>query len=205
MKSLNTLLSLGHFNLGKFRFVIVLSVILLSLACTIGYEGVSISDDPEPSDPIQELIQEQTLAAKFGATEDGESAPTPEPDYRPVEPQAGSEAEQVNAGLHEYAVNATNFDCICQVDGNINSTFSFQGNQLELNGEIFGKIGENRYKRSFMGYYILDSGSGDAVTSTVVEEEKHLVIILTSTGYVMEHYSGDASSPCCYHTFTLDK
>jgi hypothetical protein len=205
MKSFNTVGQAAHIKCGKFRFLIVLSILLLSLACTIGYEGVSISDDPEPSDPIQELIQEQTLAAKFGATEDGESAPTLEPDYRPVEPQAGSEAERVNAGLHEYAVNATNFDCTCQVDGNVNSTFTFTGNQLDLNGEIYDKIDDNRYKRTFMGYYILNSGSGDAVTSTVVEEEKHLVIILTSTGYVMEHYSGDASSPCCYHTFTLDK
>jgi hypothetical protein len=205
MKSLNTLLSLGHFNLGKFRFVIVLSVILLSLACTIGYEGVSISDGPEPYDPFQELLQEQTLVAQQEEVDAGDSDATPEPEYRPVESQAGSDAERVNAGSHEYAVNATNFDCICRVDGNINSTFNFQGNQLDLNGEIFSKIGENRYKRSFMGYYILDSGSGDAVTSTVVDEEKHVIIILTGSGYVMEHYSGDASSPCCYHTFTLEK
>jgi hypothetical protein len=38
-----------------------------------------------------------------------------------------------------------------------------------------------------------------------VEEEKHVIIILTGSGYIMEHYSGDASSPCCYHTFTIEK
>jgi hypothetical protein len=205
MKSFNTVWQAAHIKRGKSRFLIALFVILLSLACTIGYEGVSISDDPEPSNPIQEFIQEQTLTAQFGATEEGESAPTPEPEYRPVESRAGSEAERVNTGSHEYAVNATNFDCICQVDGNVNSTFTFTGNQLDLNGKIYDKIDENRYKLSFMGYYILNSGSGDAVTSTVVEEEKHVIIILTGSGYVMEHYSGDTSSPCCYHTFTIEK
>ncbi len=203
MKSLDTVLSAGHKKRDKFRILIVIPIILLGLACSVSYEGFS---DRDPNKSFDQVFAEQTLAALYGPTaEVGLSAPTPEPEYRPVESQAGSEAELVNAGTHEYAVNATNFDCICQVDGNVNSTFNFQGNQLDLNGEIFSKIGENRYKRSFMGYYILDSGSGDAVTSTIVEEEKHVIIILTGSGYVMEHYSADASSPCCYHTFTIEK
>jgi hypothetical protein len=202
MKFLNMVWQVNYIKRGMFRVLIALSVLLLSsLACSIGYEGVVFTDDPEPDNPYQELIQQQTLEATNASSPES----TPEPEYRPVEPQAGSEAERVNAGTHEYAVNATNFDCICQVDGNVNSTFTFTGNQLDLNGEIYDKIDDNRYKRSFMSYYILDSGSGDAVTSTVVEEEKHVIIILTGSGYVMEHYSGESSSPCCYHTFTLEK
>jgi hypothetical protein len=203
MKSLDTVLPVGHIKREKFRFLIVLPIILLSMACFISNEGIS---DDDPNKPYQQVLEEQTLEAQFGPPiEEGESASTPEPEYRPIESQGGSDAERVNNGSNEYSVNATNFECICQVDGNVSSKFTFTGNQLELNGEIYDKIDENRYKRSFMGYYILDSGSGDAVTSTVVEEEKHVIIILTGSGYIMEHYSGDASSPCCYHTFTIEK
>lgn len=35
-----------------------------------------------------------------------------------------------------------------------------------------------------------------------VDEEPNVVIILTDTGYVIEHYQGDSGSACCYHTFT---
>jgi hypothetical protein len=57
------------------------------------------------------------------------------------------------------------------------------------------RTGENSYKRTFMGYYILDSGSGDQVTSTVVEEERSVVIILNPTGYRMEHFQGQPARP----------
>ena len=122
----------------------------------------------------------------------------------------GSNAETANAGSHEYSVAATNFDCICQVDGNTTASFNFLGDQLEFTTpggavDVYDKIAENTYKRTFMGYYILSSGTGAQATETIVEEEKHLVLILNGDGYVMEHYSGDAPSPCCYHTFTLVK
>jgi hypothetical protein len=84
------------------------------------------------------------------------------------------------------------------------------GDQVEVtnaggSGQVYDRISENSYKRTFMGYYILDSGSGNQVTSTVVEEERSVVIILNSTGYRMEHFQGTANSPCCYHTFTKQK
>jgi hypothetical protein len=56
-----------------------------------------------------------------------------------------------------------------------------------------------------MGYYILVSGEGDNKTSTQVEEERRDVIILTEDGFISEHYQGEESSPCCFHTFTLNK
>jgi hypothetical protein len=137
------------------------------------------------------------------------SASTPVAESQPVAPQSSS-AEGVVAGSHEYSLVATNFDCICQVDGNTTASFKFTDNQLEFTNpgggvDIYDKITENQYQRTFMGYYILSNGSGAQVTETVVEEEKRTVIILNSGGYIMEHYSGSSSSPCCYHTFSLIK
>ena len=80
-----------------------------------------------------------------------------------------------------------------------------QGDQLffgEGEGEqVFEKIGENTYKRSWMGYYILVVDGKD----TQVDEERSAVIILTNDGYLMEHYQGSNSSPCCVYTFTQTK
>ena len=107
-------------------------------------------------------------------------------------------------------MTAQDFDCICQVDGNVQVEFTFKGDQLEVKNasggvDVYDKIGENRYRRSWMGYYILVSGEGDQKTETQVEEERSVVIILNDNGYVMEHYQGTASSPCCIHTFTNTK
>jgi len=119
--------------------------------------------------------------------------------------------EKVVAGSHEYSVNATNFECTCQATDNMTVDFNFTGNQVEItNGGggatmVYDKIGENKYQKSVMGYYILMSGEGDQVTETKVEEENITVIILTSNGYVMESYKGSSSSPCCYYTFTIEK
>jgi hypothetical protein len=187
---------------------VVLSVIAIfwvMMACTIGYEGVSIGSDPEI-----EFIEDQTATAASAAVLVQEPvASTPVPGYQPASP-AGSQGDVANVGSHEYSVTATNFDCTCQVDGNVNVSFNFKGDQLEFTNpgggvDMYDKIGENTYKRSWMGYYILQSGSGLQVTSTVVEEEKHVVIILTEGGYAVEHYSGESSSPCCIHQFTMVK
>jgi hypothetical protein len=181
--------------------VLILVAMLITLSCTISYEGINFGFDPD----VDKIEQETADAAK-------RQDPTPKPVNAGSEVQApqGSEAGSANAGTNTYSVTATNFDCICQVDGDVTASFKFNGDVLEFTnpgGEVdeFEKIGENTYKRTFMGYYILDSGSGTQVTSTVVEEEKHVVIKITTSGYVMEHYSGDSSSPCCYHTHTIKK
>jgi len=179
----------------------------LMLACSFGYEGVNFGSDPD-IEHIEDLTATAGSAEVY-TPEARKIEATREPEYQPVAP-GGSEAEAANAGTHEYSVTATNFDCVCQVDGNVTANFQFNGSQLEFSNpggkvDVFEKISENTYKRSFMGYYILSSGSGAEATETVVEEEKHVVLILNGTGYVMEHYSGDASSPCCYHTFSIMK
>jgi hypothetical protein len=70
---------------------------------------------------------------------------------------------------------------------------------------VYDKVGENTYQKTEMGYYILKSGEGDQATETKVEEEDRTVIILTSSGYVMENYKGEESSPCCFYTFKIEK
>ena len=195
----------------KFMVPILLITLFLTLACGVGMEGISIGDAQEPSDPIREMFEQETLEAMN--TEEAGSAPsvaTPEPEYQSVIP-SGSGMENVVAGSHEYSVNATNFDCTCQATDNMTVDFNFTGDQVEItNGGggatmVYDKIGDNKYQRSFMGYYILTSGEGDQVTETMVEEENLTVIILTSNGYVMESYTGSSSSPCCYYTFEIKK
>jgi hypothetical protein len=195
----------------KFVVPIILITLFLTLACSVGLEGISIGDDQEPHDPISEMFAQETLEAMN--TEESGSAPaeaTPESEYQSVNPPV-SDMERIIAGSHEYSVNATNFECTCQATDNMTVDFNFTGNQVEItNGGggatmVYDKIGENRYQKSVMGYYILMSGEGDQVTETKVEEENITVIILTSNGYVMESYKGSSSSPCCYYTFTIEK
>lgn len=196
----------------KIKFVapILLITLLLTLACSIGYEGLQISDDPEPLSPVDSLLSQETLQAMGEEQAGSDSAEaTPEPEYQSVIPPE-SEMEKVVAGSHEYSVSATNFECICQATANMKVDFKFTGDQVEITNEggaamVYDKIGENKYQRSFMGYYILTSGEGDQATETKVEEENRTLIILTNNGYVMESYKGEAPSPCCYYTFTIEK
>ena len=195
----------------KFAVPIVLITLFLTLSCSIGLEGISISDAQEPVNPIAEMFEQETLQA-VDTAESG-SAPaeaTPEPEYQPVIP-SGSGMEKVVSGSHEYSVNASNFNCTCQATDNMTVDFNFTGNQVEItNGGggatmVYEKISDNKYQKTVMGYYILMSGEGDKATETKVEEENITVIILTSSGYVMENYKGSSSSPCCYYTFTVEK
>lgn len=180
---------------------LLIAILILMMACTISYEGVAIGDDPDVS-----KIEDQT------ATAEGRLLPVPEEPQntpQPTQPPVQSNPPEAvsSAGLKEYAVAATNFDCVCQVDGNVKVEFTLKGDQLEMTNpaggvDVYDKIAENAYKRSWMGYYILASGEGENMTETRIDEERSVVIILNDTGYVMEHYQGTNSSPCCFHTFT---
>lgn len=196
--------------MNRKNLVLPLIVLLMvTMACTISYEGVAIGSDPDI-----EKIEDMTATAEnaqWSLPVPEQVVSTPKPAYQPAAPQA-SEAESggKHAGPSEYSVAATNFDCTCQVDGNVTVEFNFKGDQLEVSNaggavDVYDKIGENTYKRSWMGYYILSSGSGEDATETKVDEERSVVIILNDHGYVMEHYQGSNSSPCCFHTFTNTK
>jgi hypothetical protein len=189
----------------KNAFIPLVIIIMLTMACTIGYEGVSIGSDPEI-----EKIEDMTATAQYAQpARPLEVVSTPVPTSQPVVSQDPVETTE-KAAPKEYSVTAANYDCTCQVDGNVSVEFNFKGDQLEvlMNGgtpNVYDKIGENTYKRSWMGYYILLSGEGDSAVETKVDEERSAVIILNDNGYVMEHYQGSSSSPCCFHTFTDTK
>ena len=194
----------------KILFFLMVSIIIsMTLACAIGYEGLQISDDLEPMDPISELIVKQTFEASMAEEPAQESqASTVGENQAPEAPavSGSSDAEADLSGANEYSLTAQNFNCICSVDGNNQVVeFKFNGDQLEYAGNQYNKIAENTYKRSFMGYYILESGEGENKTSTQVDEERHTVIIITDDGFNLENYQADEGSPCCYYTFTKEK
>jgi len=206
---------------NKLVLPLVLSILLVLLACTISYEGVNWGHDedvakledatstanarleqglgtPEPED-IGILINQ--------VTEEPASPPVasePEPADQPAAP-ADPALEGVPTGAIEYSVTSQNFDCICQETGTVTQELKIEGDKLVLGDQTFDKIGDNSYRRSWMGYYILVSGEGENKTETKVDEERSVVITLTDTGYTMEHFQGASSSPCCIHTFTENK
>jgi hypothetical protein len=186
-------------------FLPLFVIIMITMACTISYEGIAIGSDPE----IEKMEDMTATAENAQPLLPIQAVSTPEPTNQPVVSHS-SDPETEKAGLKEYSVTATNFDCTCQVNGNVMVEFNFNGDQLEIptgggNVDVYEKIGENIYKRSWMGYYILSSGEGDEATETRVDEERSAVIIFNDSGYVMEHYQGSSSSPCCFHTFTNTK
>ena len=189
----------------KYLALILLVWLLVSMACSFGYEGVAIGDDPEDLEKERWATE---MAVLIQPTEPAETAVPPEPRSQPAAPQGSSaSAGAASEGANTYSVAATNSGCICSVDGDQTVEFSFKGDQLEVlnpGGEpiVYDKIGENTYKRSFMGYYILAEEVDGQMVETKVDEERHVVIILNEGGYIMEHYQGDEGSPCCYHTFT---
>ncbi len=187
--------------------LLLCAAILLSMACTISYEGVSFGSDPEI-----EHIEDITATAEHALPaipDQPQTQSTPAPTQPPAAPQ-DPPAETNTTGPSEYSVTATNNDCICQVNGNVTVEFNFKGDQLEVKNtggavDVYDKIAENTYKRSWMGYYILTSGEGENKTETKVDEERSAVIIFNDSGYIMQHYQGASSSPCCVHTFTKNK
>lgn len=195
----------------KPAFLILIAILLLTLACTIGYEGVSLGSDPD-IDHIYELTE--TASAQLAAPIT--AGYTPEPTSEPLPAsgaaaQGGSSSTANAAALSgeqaEYSVVATNNGCTCQVSGNMTLALDIQDDKLSYNlpdgtSHEYARIGENTFKRTYMGYYILVDTSGGQEVETRVDEERHDVIILTADGFISEHYQGNESSPCCFHTFT---
>ena len=183
---------------------ILVVMILFTIACT--FDIFTISNE----DPYFSFTQTADAELYASLT----SGKTPEPiaesdvtsehvDQPALSSSAGS--SNLTGDPVEYSVSATDFDCTCQVDGNVTQAIRVEGDQLFLGGvgdeQVYDKISENKYKRSWMGYYI-SVVDGEEIR---VDEEKSTVITLTDTGYVMEHISGTGSSPCCFHTFTQIK
>lgn len=182
----------------------IVAVIMATIACNSNpHFGISTTPDYNPEIVII-LEDGEPVTEDSEQTSPENSSSMPEQANQPGESQ-GLEAVTTNIGINEYSVSAQDFSCICQVDGNVNVELRVNGDQLEIidpdgSVRVYENIGANTYKRSWMGYYIDMTGGKE----TKVDEEKSVVIILTNNGYIMEHYSGSESSPCCIHTFTQE-
>ena len=198
-KSYTQILKVNRIN-KRIVIPMLVVVLMITMACNISYEGIDFTDKPET--PLIEINPETEEQSQPQMPQ--QAVPTPEPTYQREESK-DPEAEAEKSETNEYSVTAENFDCICQVNGNVTQVLSVKGDQLffgEGEGEqVYEKIGENTYKRSWMGYYILREDGKD----TKVDEEQSTVIILTDNGHIMEHYKGSNSSPCCVYTFTQTK
>lgn len=191
----------------KFALPLIVIVLIVLLSCSISMEGINFSGDEEANKISTlrahetEMAESESEAALPPVTE-----PTPEPQpTTPPVPTTAAEPETNTDGPTEYSVTSQNFDCICQETGTVTQEVKVEGDKLLLGGQTFDKIGDNTFRRSWMGYYILVSGQGDNKTETQVEEERSLIVILTEDGYIMENYQGDNGSPCCIFTFTKNK
>ncbi len=179
----------------------IVALMMAAMACNSNpHFGISTTPDYDP-DIVIIVEGQDELTEESEQTIPDNSASLPEP----TAVSQRSEAVTNNAGVNEYSVSAQDFNCICFVSGNINVELRVNGDQLEIidpsgGVQVYDKIAENTYKRSWMGYYIDTTGGKE----TKVDEEKSVVIILNNNGYTMEHYSGTESSPCCIHTFTKE-
>ena len=197
------------------RKIITLTIILLvlftSLAC-IGFDGRA-GETPSPAEQSLIIIQNLEKQNEESSSSMNDAPPGVAPVESEPEPEnpnsSNSSSEEIETKIREeqdYSVSATNFGCTCSVDSNtMTISLDINDDQLTYAGNIYNKIADNTYKRSYMGYYILQSGEGENMTQTQVDEERHDIIILTDDGFISEHYQGNESSPCCYHTFTMNK
>ena len=197
------------------RKTIPLIIILLSLLTTLACLGSSgrVDETPDPASQsltiLQNLDKQEEEASSYMNNAQSAIAPTvSEPDLEiPSNPNTSSEEiETTMSKEQDYSVTGTNFGCTCSVDGGtVTTSLEIKGDQLTYADNVYNKIDENTYKRSYMGYYIMVSGEGNQKTETKVDEERHDVIIITPDGFISEHYQGSDASPCCYHTFTIQK
>lgn len=193
----------------KLPVVLLITVLLFTIACAFGYEGVNwgIDEDVEKAYSLTETASAPGYEPITSGGIPVNRVDEPEATAEPAAPSgAASSALTAPSGDQvEYAVSATNNGCICTVSGNMTLALDIQDDRLFYNlpdgtSHEYLKVSDNRYQRTYMGYYILvDSASGE---ETRVDEERHDVITLTESGFISEHYQGTEGSPCCSHTFT---
>jgi len=185
------------------KFLSIISVSIPLMGCWIAELWVDMSDSNFwQNDEVQIVGDQEQIKENSEQKSPNDSASLSEAPNQPGEPQSSKEITN-NVGMNEYSVSAQDFNCICQVNGNVNIELRVNENKLEIihpNGEVemFEKIGENTYKKTWMGYYIDTTGGKE----TKVDEERSAIIILNNNGYILEHYQGSESSPCCIYTYT---
>lgn len=193
------------------RLLLLVLMLLFTLACSFGYEGINWGFD-EDIEKIYSLTETASAPGYEAITSGGipvNQVEIPEEPGSSVDPSSsGASIISTPSGDQvEYTVSAVNNGCTCSVSGNMTLALDIQDDRLFYNlpdgtSNEYAKIGENTYKRTYMGYYILVSTSGGQEVETRVDEERHDVIILTAEGFISEHYQGSESSACCFHTFT---
>lgn len=193
----------------KIAIPMVLLISFILLACSISFEGINFTDDEQldrlaTGTALNELLNQLTEEAPSSGVDAPLVVPEPTSALQPTAVADPISVPESNTTT-EFSVTAQNFDCICEATGTVTQEYKVEGDQLLIGGMVFDKIGNNTYRRSWMGYYILVSGEGDNQTETQVEESRSSVITLTETGYVMENYQGEGGSPCCINTFTRNK
>lgn len=198
----------------KMTALLLASVLFLMLACTISYEGINWGIDEE-IEKIESLTQTASAPGYEPMTSGEDTIPAnqvnvPEEPADGAAPLASPPEVKMTGNEIEYTVSATDNGCICSTSGNMMVSMEVEGDKLIYSpsggtSEEYQKIDVNTFKRTFMGYYILVDRSSGQEIETRVDEERHVVIILTETGFIMEHYQGNESSPCCYYTCTKIK
>ena len=187
-------------QLKKYAVVsLLIAVLMFSVACAL------FNSEKDEASFQQEIIG--MIATKGDSEPEATEAPgsADEPAQQSGQPQSSGDVS-VASGPNGYTVSAENFNCVCQeVSGIVTQELRVEDDHLEIVdadgvGIVYEKIGENTYKRSWMGYYILKNEGED--TGTKVDREEWVVITLTDDGYSMSQYREDESSPCCIHTFT---
>ena len=169
----------------KLSVVLLITVLLFTIACAFGYEGINWGVD-EDVEKIYSLTETASAPGYEPITSGGipvnrvdepEEPPEPAPVTAPPAPssEANLSGEQV-----EYAVSASNNGCTCTVSGNMTLTLDIQDDKLfytlpDGTSQEYLKVSDSRYQRTYMGYYILvDSSSG--------EETRVIAIRLSATG-----------------------
>lgn len=175
-------------------FILLAGMLMLTMACFGGDDTATITGER-----VNDIKTRFASINEPESSESEEEATAAVPTYEPVD---SGPIIQTN-GMHEYSVAAESYSCTCQETGNITQELKVVDGKLEITNpggepQVFEQIGQNVYEKNWMGYAILiDNG-----TETREPREESVIITLTTNGYIVEHYSGGANSPCCSYTFT---
>jgi hypothetical protein len=162
-----------------YRFFLLTAALVLLLACNFPLSGQENTEE-EGVLPTLPLISQPTV----------EKAPT-----ATLPPLPTASPQEVNTGTHNLHVVPTSLTCeLSTEEGDETRTITFTADQVEITNSnkegsaFYQKIGENRYMR------INDAG-------------RPIVVVLNTTGYVLEIYDVDAdpdqTDACAYYTFTI--
>jgi DNA-binding response OmpR family regulator len=77
-----------------------------------------------------------------------------------------------------------------------NISYDIKNNELIIDGKT---VSLGHKEAMLLKLFMKNEGEEEY---TKVDEEQRDILKITDDGFVLEHYKGTESSPCCYHTFT---